>query len=60
MCLDLFIYKCILPPTISFFIFHFLIYIIAITCKKLLKDPLSSFNILFKKRAIKTSYKNEL
>jgi|LakMenE18May11ns_1017448.scaffolds.fasta_scaffold9922653_2 hypothetical protein len=40
MCRNLCIYKSFLPPTISFFI-----YIIVITCKKILKDPLSSFNI---------------
>jgi hypothetical protein len=42
MCRNLCIYNSFLPPTISF------LYIIAITCKKILKDPLSSFNILFK------------
>ena len=31
--------------TTNYFFSFFLIYIIAITCKKILKDPLSSFNI---------------
>ena len=43
MCLNLCIYKSFFPPTISFFMY---LYIIVITCKKILKDPLSSFNLL--------------
>ena len=35
--------------TTNYFFSFFLIYIIAITCKKILKDPLSSFNIYYKK-----------
>jgi len=50
MCLDLFIYVFYHQLFYhQLFFFIFIIYIIAITCKKILKGPLSSFNIYYKK-----------